>query len=157
MWVWIRISWRTFKNTDFCFFYLVSLSCCCCCWVASALSDSVRPHRRQPTRLLCLWDSPGKNNGVGCHFLLQCMKVERESEVTQLGPKNCVSNKFSGNAHVACSRITLSDPLPNTIEISIFFFWVIKTWIQTRAYSLLNKITVVKWPKLWVSVYSSVK
>ena len=47
------------------------------------MSDSVRPHRWQPTRLLCPWDSPGKNTGVGCHFLLQCMKVESESEVTQ--------------------------------------------------------------------------
>ena len=41
--------------------------------VASIVSDSVQPHRRQPTRLLCPWDSPGKNTGVGCHFLLQCM------------------------------------------------------------------------------------
>ena len=45
------------------------------------MSDSVRPHRGQPTRLLCPWDSPGKNTGVGCHFLLQCMKVKSESEV----------------------------------------------------------------------------
>ena len=45
--------------------------------------DSVRPHRQQPTRLLCPWDSPGKNIGVGCHFLLQCMKVKSESEVAQ--------------------------------------------------------------------------
>ena len=43
----------------------------------------MQPHRRQPTRLPCPWDSPGKNNGVGCHFLLQCMKVKNESEVTQ--------------------------------------------------------------------------
>ena len=49
-------------------------------------SDSVRPHRRQPTRLPRPWDSPGKNTGVGCHFLLQCMKVKSESEVTQLCP-----------------------------------------------------------------------
>ena len=47
------------------------------------MSDSVRPHRRQPTRLPCPWDSPGKNTGVGRHFLLQCMKVKSESEVTQ--------------------------------------------------------------------------
>ena len=47
------------------------------------MSDSVRPHRRQPTRLLRPWDSPGKNTGVGCHFLLQCMKVKSESEVAQ--------------------------------------------------------------------------
>ena len=46
--------------------------------------DSVQPHRWQPTRLPCPWDSPGKNTGVGCHFLLQCMKVKSESEVAQL-------------------------------------------------------------------------
>ena len=50
------------------------------------MSDSVRPHRRQPTRLPCPWDSLGKNTGVGCHFLLQCMKVKSESEVTQSCP-----------------------------------------------------------------------
>ena len=49
----------------------------------SVMSDSVRPHRRQPTRLHPPWDSPGKNTGVGCHFLLQCMKVKSESEVAQ--------------------------------------------------------------------------
>ena len=47
------------------------------------MSDSVRPHRRQPTRLPRPWDSPGKNTGVDCHFLLQCMKVKSESEVAQ--------------------------------------------------------------------------
>ena len=56
------------------------------------MSDSVRPHRRQPARLSHPWDSPGKNTGVGCHFLLQCMKVKGESEVTQ-------------------SCLTLSDPM----------------------------------------------
>ena len=52
----------------------------------SVVSDSVRPHRRQPTRLPRPWDTPGKNTGVGCHFLLQCMKVKSESEVTQSCP-----------------------------------------------------------------------
>ena len=56
------------------------------------MSDSVQPHRQQPTRLPCPWDSPGKNTGVGCHFLLQCMRVKSESEVTQ-------------------SCLTLSDPM----------------------------------------------
>ena len=60
-----------------------SICCCCCYYVASVMSDSVRPHRRQPTRLRCPWESLGKNTGVGCHFLLQCMKVKSESEVTQ--------------------------------------------------------------------------
>ena len=57
--------------------------CSCCCQVASVVSNSVRPHRRQPTRLPHLCDSPGKNTGAGCHFLLQCMKVKSESEVAQ--------------------------------------------------------------------------
>ena len=48
------------------------------------MSDSVQPHGLQPTRLPCPWDSPGKNTGVGCHFLLQCMKVKSESEVAQV-------------------------------------------------------------------------
>ena len=57
--------------------------CCCCCQV---MSDSVWPHRRKPTRLPRPWDSPGKNTGVGCHFLLQCMKVKSESEAAQSCP-----------------------------------------------------------------------
>ena len=44
------------------------------------------PHRRQPTRLPRPWDSPGKNTGVSCHFLLQCMKVKSESEVAPSCP-----------------------------------------------------------------------
>src|SRR5574340_884486 len=56
------------------------------------MSDSVRPHCLLPNRLLRPWDSPGKNTGVGCHFLLQCMKVRSESEVAQ-------------------SCLTLSDPM----------------------------------------------
>ena len=47
---------------------------------------TVRPHRRQPTRLPHPWDSPGKNTGVGCHFLLQCMKVKSEREAAQSCP-----------------------------------------------------------------------
>ena len=50
------------------------------------MSDSVIPHRRQPTRLPHPWDSPGKNTGVACYFLLQCIKVKSESEVAQSCP-----------------------------------------------------------------------
>ena len=46
----------------------------------------MQPHRREPTRLPRPWDSPGKNTGVGCHFLLQCMEVKSESEVSQSCP-----------------------------------------------------------------------
>ena len=48
--------------------------------------NSVQPHRQQPARLPRPWDSPGKNTGVGCHFLLQCMKVKSESQVAQSCP-----------------------------------------------------------------------
>ena len=65
----------------------------------------MRPHRRKPTRLCHPWDSPGKNTGVGCHFLLQCMNVKSESEVAQ-------------------SCLTLSDPmdcsLPGSSTLGIF-------------------------------------
>ena len=68
------------------FFSRSILLYCCCCYVTSVMSDSVRPHRRQPTGLPRPWDSPGKNTGGGCHFLLQCMKVKSEREVAQSFP-----------------------------------------------------------------------
>ena len=73
-------------------FNLYAECCCCCCWVTSVVSNSVWIQRRQPTRLTRPWNSPGKNTGVGCHFLLQFMKVKSESETTQ-------------------SCLTLSDPM----------------------------------------------
>ena len=64
------------------------------------MSDSVQPHGRQPTRLLCPWDSPGKNTGVGCHFLLQGMKVKSESEVAQscLTPSDLMNCSLPGSS-----------------------------------------------------------
>ena len=64
------------------------------------MSNSMRPHRWQPTRLHCPWDSPGNNTGLGCHFLLQCVKVKSQSEVTQSCPtlsdsKDCSLLGFS--------------------------------------------------------------
>ena len=80
------------------------------------MSDSVQPHRRQPTRLPCPWDSPGKNTGVGCHFLLQCMKMKSGSEVAR-------------------SCLTLSDPmdcsLPGSSAHGIF---------QARVLSQMRKM-----------------
>ena len=74
---------------------------------------TLQPHRWQPTRLPCPWDSPGKNIGVGCHFLLQCMKVKSESEVAQ-------------------SYLTLSDPmdcsLPGSSAHGIFQAGVLE-WV----------------------------
>ena len=83
----------TFISASFIFVYNIKQkSCCCCCQVVSVASDSVCPHRWQPTRLPCPGDFPVKNTGVGCHFLLQCRKVKSESEVAQ-------------------SYLTLSDPV----------------------------------------------
>ena len=67
---------------------------CVCVWVLShsVIFHSWWPHGLQPTRLPHPWDSQGKNTGVGCHFLLQCMKVRSGSEVAQ-------------------SCLTLSDPM----------------------------------------------
>ena len=72
-----QMNWEIRINT-YTLLLLLLLSC-------FSVSDSVRPHRRQPTRLPRPWDSLGKSTGVGCHFLLQCMKVKGESEVAQSG------------------------------------------------------------------------
>ena len=74
------------------------------------MSDSVRPHRRQPTRLPRPWDSPGKNTAVGCHFLLQCMKVKNESEVAQscLTPSDPMDCSLPGSSvHGICQARVL--------------------------------------------------
>ena len=59
---------------------------CCCCYVASVVSDSVQPHRWQPTRLLRPWDSSGKNTGLGCHFHLQ-QRSANQSTIQKLKDK----------------------------------------------------------------------
>ena len=65
------------------------------------MSDSVRPHRQQPTRLHHPWDSPSKNTGVGCHFLLQCMKVKSESEVAQ----SCLTLHYPMDCSLSASSV----------------------------------------------------
>ena len=83
-------SQRIWWMLKFCFMLelssLYTMLTCSAAATSRQLSPTVRPYRRQPIRLLCPWDSPGKNTGVGCHFLLQCMKVKSESEVAQLCP-----------------------------------------------------------------------
>ena len=82
----IRVAFASFPKSH-CRF----ATFCCCCQVASVMPSSATAHRRtlpshkrQPTRFLCPRNSPGKNAGVGCHFLLQCMKEKSKSEVAQL-------------------------------------------------------------------------
>ena len=103
------------------------------------MSDSVQPHSQQPTRLLCPWDSPGKNTGVGCHFLLQCMKVKSESEVAQSCP-------------------TLSDPmdcsLPGSSVHGIFQARILE-WgaIAFSRWGSLDLICISLWRHIWKSQY----
>ena len=77
-----------------------------CYEVASVVSDPVRTQRRQPTRLCCPWDSPGKNTREGCHFLLQCMKVKSEREVAQSCPtlSNPIDCSLPGSSLMGFSR-----------------------------------------------------
>ena len=72
------------------------------------MSDSVRPQRRQPTRLPHPWDSPGKNTGVGCHFLLQSMKVKSESEVVQSCPTLTLVGKVTSLLLNMLSRLVIT-------------------------------------------------
>ena len=81
-------------------FFTIWVSTYCCCCITSVVSDSVQPHRQQPIRFPCPWDFPGRNTGVGCLFLLQCMKVKREREVTQscLTPSNPMDHSPPGSS-----------------------------------------------------------
>ena len=76
------------------------------------MSDSVRPHRRQPTTLLCPWDSPGKNTGVGGHFLLQCMKGVRECLISWLQSPSVVILEPPKIKSDTVSTLSLHDALP---------------------------------------------
>ena len=85
------------------------------------MSDSVRPHRWEPARLPHPWDSPGNNTEVGCHFLLQCIKMKSESEVTQ-------------------SCLTVSDPMDCSLSGSS-----IRGIFQARLLEWVTSAFSVKW------------
>ena len=100
----------------------------CSCPAAAAakslqLCSTVRPRRQQPTRLPHPWDSPGKNTGVGCHFLLQCMKVKSESEVAQSCLTLCdpVDSSLPGSSVQGISRQEYWSgvPLPSPLVLVI--------------------------------------
>ena len=78
------------------------------------MSDSVRPHRQQPTRLPRPQDSPGKNTGVGCHFLLQCLKVKSEREIAQSCPtlSDPGTAAYQASPSMGCSRQEYWSGLP---------------------------------------------
>ena len=104
------------------------------------MSDSVRPHRRQPTRLPCPWDSPGKNTGVGCHFLLQCMKVKSKSKVAQSCPTPSID----------CSP-------PGSSIHGIFQLRVLEWSAESRDVTLPTKVHTVKAMVFPVVMWETVK
>ena len=85
----------------------------------------MRPHRQQPTRVPCPWDSPGKNPAVGCHFLLQCMKVKSESEVTQPVRWVQLSGSLSTLWHCLSLglkwKLTFSSPVATAKKVALDF------------------------------------
>ena len=89
------------------------------------MPDSVQPHGRQPTRLPRPWDPPGKNTGVGCHFLLKCIKVKSESEVAQSCPTLSDSMDCSFQAPLSLGFFRQEDwsgvPLPSPLVL--FYVW----------------------------------
>ena len=106
------------------YMFLVNPACCRC--ITSVMSDSVRPHRQQPTSLPRPWDSPGKNTGVGCHFLLKCMKVKSESEVAQScttlrDPMDCSlpGSSAHGGEYSSRQEYWSRVPLPSPSETSL--------------------------------------
>ena len=92
------------------------------------MSDSVQPQRRQPSRVLRPWDFPGKNTGVGCHFLLQCMKVESEREVAQSCP-------------------TLSDPMDCSLPGSSIYGSFQARVLEWVASAFSDSLSAAKWKK----------
>ena len=123
------------------------------------MSDSVRPRRQQPTGLCHPWASPGKNTGVGCHFLLHCVKVKSESEVAQSCPTlqwphglqptrllhpwdflgkstgvacNCLLQIFPA-PHIKPLSPVLglnSAPIVHNLKYDFFWFLIISSWFQ---------------------------
>ena len=121
------------------------MTVCCCCYVTSVMSSSVQPRRRQPTRLPRPWDSPGKNTGVGCYFLLQCMKVKSESEVAQLCPTLrphglqptrllCLWDFPGKSTGVGCHTLL---PCDTAIMLLGIYPKGLKTYIHTKPCSLM--------------------
>ena len=112
------------------------------------MSDSVRPHKRQPTRLPCPWDSPGKNTGVGCHFLLQCRKVKVKSlsRVRLLATPWTAAYQAPPSMGFSRKKYWSGVPLPSLkssgenrkkMHISEYVRKLLTIWTQNKAFLIL--------------------
>ena len=100
----------------------------------------MRPHTRQPTRLPRPWDSPGKNTGVGCHFLLQCMKVKSEREVVQ----SCLTLHDPMGCSLPGSSIEESKrQVHSNIKLFSFQFWEIVNSCYNWPFSCSHSLPVL--------------
>ena len=111
------------------------------------MSDSVQPQRQQPIRLPHPWDSPGKNTGVGCHFLLQCMKVKSESKVAQLcpslsDPMDC-SLPGSSVHGIFQVRVGCHCLLHEVIIIGLLYYTSIGMFIWVHSFFSVGKVAMV--------------
>ena len=124
------------------------------------MSNSVRPNGRQPTRLPRPWDFPGKNTGVGCHFLLQYMKVKSESEVSQSCPTLC--DPWTATCHASLS-ITNSRSLLKLVSIELVMpsnhlilcrpLLLPSVFPSSRFFSHESALCI-RWPKYWSLSFS---
>ena len=123
------------------------------------MSDSVRPHRLQPTRLPRPWDSPGKNTEVGCHFLLQCMKVKRESHSVRhvrllatpwtAAYQTPPSMGFSRQEHWSGLPLPSPNQGPRERQTKLFPFWLI--W-NTINFAQVFSPEHIYWSKIKIKV-----
>ena len=118
------------------------------------MSDSVRPHRWQPTRLPRPWGSPGKNTGVGCHFLPQCRKVKTESEVAQSCPtlSNPMDCSYQAPPSMGFSRQEYWSgvPLPSPLHVLLASYLVESTiCLQCGRSGFGPWVRKIPWRKTW--------
>jgi len=129
--------WKILRN------HHTAFHSCCCCQIASVVSDSVGPHRRQPARLSHPWDSPGKNTGVGCHFLLQCIKVKGGSEVAQscLTLSNPMDCSLPGSSVHGIFQARVLEW--GTIAQQLYYFTCSSTLLKYFSFSTSSPIFVI--------------
>ena len=124
------------------------------------MSDSVRPHKWQPSSLPCPWDSPGKNTGVGCHFLLQCMKVKSEGEVAQSCPTIRMDCSLPGSSvHgifqarvLEWDAIAFYPPSKHSLNYIVFLWESLLTLKQ----HLLNPLSIITFFSMLMLVYPNI-
>ena len=86
-------------------------------WSLSVMSDSLRPHGLQATRLLCPWDFPGKSTGVGCHCLLRIVFLMNNITIAYVLRKKKLTSVTSGNIFTSFLRLKTQETVPTYCNI----------------------------------------